>query len=186
MLRRWIELGPVLALAFASLTGCGDKPRAPALQKESVYQSSEEGFRFQVPDGWTQTAKAVVPAGKHEKERLLVRFNRSTRTNPASLEVTLADLPANTNMQTYLVSDRAGNPGWQINDPSEQLNISGQPATRWQIVPPANQEKFGMIKEIVVFRRGDRYYFFAARFPPEDPKVLAEVRQAVQSVVWKE
>src|SRR2546423_15656230 len=81
--------GGLLALCALLLLGCDSKPRAPALMDDPVYQNDREGFRFLVPDGWKQHARAEVPPGKSEKERLLVQYRRPAEGGEATLEVTL-------------------------------------------------------------------------------------------------
>src|SRR5262245_30253534 len=76
-------------------------PRAPALRPEPVYQNSREGFRFVAPEGWTQVAKAELPSGPAEKERLMVRYQAATG-DPAALEATVIDLPESTDLAAYL------------------------------------------------------------------------------------
>ena len=51
------------AMCLFVVSGCSTKPRAPALQDETVYQNSQEGFRFLPPADWKQQARAEFPAG---------------------------------------------------------------------------------------------------------------------------
>src|SRR5262245_1447579 len=90
------------AVGLALLLGCTPKPVAPALRDEPVYQNDQEGFRFLVPEGWSQNARTEVPPGPVEKERLLVQYKRRPPAKPATLEVSMADLPSSTNLATYL------------------------------------------------------------------------------------
>src|SRR5262245_25916538 len=111
----WSTLLRVVAIAAAALVlaSCSSGPRAPALRDEAVYQNDREGFRFRVPEGWTQHAKSDLPPGKANKEHLLVSYRRSSK--PASLEVSLADVPESADLATYLAGPSFGAKQWRKN-----------------------------------------------------------------------
>src|SRR5205823_9809363 len=83
-------------LVCALLPGCNSRPSAPALEDGPVFKDEREGFRFSVPDGWKQRARGQVPPGDLEGERMLVEDKCVTCAKPASLEVTVAGVPAGT------------------------------------------------------------------------------------------
>src|SRR5205807_3959401 len=78
----------VVIVALIFLLGRGG-PHAPALRSEPVYNNTREGFRFVAPEGWSQVAKADLPPGPVEKERLLVRYQAAT--GGGAMEVTIVD-----------------------------------------------------------------------------------------------
>ena len=66
-----------------------------------VYQNNREGFRFLVPDNWTQDASTMLPRGPLDKEELLTRYRMRTAGPGASLEVLCFDLPKGDVMLYY-------------------------------------------------------------------------------------
>src|SRR5689334_537493 len=98
-----VETGRMVLLLVVMLLGlgCQPKPKAPALLDEPVYQT-DEGFRFLVPEGWIMSARANVPPGPVEKERLLVQYRRASGESQATLEVSMMDLPEDADLAAYL------------------------------------------------------------------------------------
>ena len=121
----WIFLLPLTLTA-----GCNSQPRAPALSDEPVYQNSAEGFRFLVPPGWSQRAKANLPEGKLGKERLLVQYRRLTEAFVASLEVTACDRETAADLPALLAGPSFGIPQWPPQGPPEDLVVDDMPVQR--------------------------------------------------------
>jgi hypothetical protein len=166
------------------LAGCGgrDRPHAPALSDEPVYQNDREGFRFLVPDGWTQIARGELPPGRVERERMLVEYRLFGADKPATLEVTALDLDTGTDLKAYLAKRTSGET-WRPKGPAEALQIDGTPATRLVLTGrPAGDET---THDVLACRRGDRVYFFTGVFSSSDSKARDQVRRAVQGIVWK-
>jgi hypothetical protein len=164
------------------LCGCGSHPRAPALQSGPLYQNEREGFRFLAPEGWVQRARADLPAGPFGKEELLVAYARVT-DRPASLEVSLADLPEAADLRKFLTAAPSGGVKWQAKAMSESIVVNGVPASRFTLSGGAGKDT--TVKEVVAVRRGGRVYFFAGIFAAGDTATRDEVRRSVQTVVWK-
>ena len=53
--------GLALVLAVAA-AGCSDRPRAPRLSNDPVYQNDAIGLRFLAPEGWTIVSRAAAPS----------------------------------------------------------------------------------------------------------------------------
>jgi hypothetical protein len=176
------RLGLVVLWA-ACLTGCGGRPRAPALQDDPVYQNDQEGFRFLAPPDWTQHAKAAVPSGPVTKERMLVQYKRLRGGKGALLEVSLVDLPTSTDLKKYLAGPAFGANHWLLAAPVEKLEVDSVAADR--LIFQAQVEKAEMTREVVAFRRGERVYFFTGIFAAADKSAREQVRRAVGSTVWK-
>ena len=170
------------AVAAVLLAGCGARPRAPALQSGPLYQNERAGFRFLAPEGWVQRARADLPAGPFEKEELLVAYARVT-DRPASLEVSLADLPETADLRKFLTAAPSGGVKWQAKAAPEAVVVNGVPATRFTLTGGAG--KAATVKEVVAFRRGGRVYFFAGIFAAGDTATRDEVRRSAQTIVWK-
>jgi hypothetical protein len=174
----WIAIG-VMVLC----TGCSSRPRAPALENEPVYENKRAGFRFVAPEGWVQHAKADLPPGKLEKECLLVNYETPIRGKMAFLEVSLADLPESTDLASYLADSSYGVGRWRPAGAPENVTVHGVPAVRYSYT--ARQGKDQLTKEVVVFRRSDRVYFFTGVYPSSNSQSRDQVREAAMSTIWE-
>jgi hypothetical protein len=172
-----------LFVACALAAGCARKPQAPALLNETVYQNSQAGFRFLVPEGWTQSARSDSAPPKADKEYLLVRYELLTAEKPATLEVTLADVPETTGLAAFLSGPSHGRASWRQTGPAEELGIGDEPAIRLTFTGSVAGES--VTREVTAFRRGERVTFFTGMYPAGDTKARDEIRRAVGSVLWK-
>jgi hypothetical protein len=173
----------VVLFLIAAAAGCDSEPRAPALLDTPVYHNRQEGFRFLVPEGWTQNANANLPPGELEGEAFLVRYRMRTPEMGASLQILCLDDSG----QSDLAEHHAG-PSFRVNrwepvEPGESLEIGGKPAERfaYQAVISGRQ----MTKEVTCFRRGKRVYSFVGLFFSTDDKAREQIRRAVGSVIWE-
>src|SRR5438552_5185099 len=128
------------ALAAVVAVGCSSEPQAPVLRNEPVYENDTEGFRFLTPEGWRQHAKVNVPPGKLEKERLLVQYVGLSSEKGASLDVSMADLPATTDLTAYLAGPSGGLKAWRLKPPVEQIRVGGVSAQRFTFVGRIGKE----------------------------------------------
>lgn len=177
--RNWI---PLLAVFSASvLAGCQPKPKAPALLDEPVYQS-DEGFRFLVPEGWIMAARGNVPPGRLDKERLLVQYRRAEGDSQATLEVSAADLPEDSDLADYLSGPSFSATHWNQTGQPEKLEAGGKPGVRYRFRADVRRER--LAKEVTAFRRGDRVYFFTLLFAPSDATAPEQIRRAIGRLVW--
>lgn len=161
--------------------GCQPKPKAPALIDEPVFQSAE-GFRFLVPEGWIMAARANVPPGPVEKERLLVQYRRASGESNATLEVSLVDLPEQTDLATYLSRPSYSARHWEQSGQAESMEAGGMTGTRFRL--RASIEGKELAKEVTAFRRGGRVYFFTLLYPPKDTAASEQVRRAIAHLEW--
>lgn len=167
------------ALLFAILLlGCNERPKAPALGNDPVYHNSHEGFRFVAPEGWTQTASANFPDEAIDKERMLVRYEGRTGDSPAALEVSCIKLPESADLDAILDAPSHSISNWHREGAAKSIQIHDEPASRYIFL--SNKTA----KEVVVFRRGGRVYFFTTVYAAHDAKSRDLARQAVESVVW--
>jgi hypothetical protein len=167
----------------SAVGGCGGRPHAPPLKDEPVYQNSKEGFRFLVPEGWTQVARAEVPPGEATQELMLVEYKLLNAERPAGLSITLIDLPESSDLVTHLCGPALGSESWRLQRAPESMSLNGAPAQRFCLTN--SNAKDASMREVVVFRRGGRVYLFTGIFAMSDARAAAEVRRAVESVVWK-
>ena len=172
----------VLAL-LVSLIGCDSRPKAPVLRDAPVYQNDAEGFRFLVPKGWIQTASAVLPPERIEGEVVLVRYQMRTSEKAALVELLCFDRQ-NVDLQQYHAEKSHGVEDWRIVSPLSRREIHGMPAEH--CLYRGTSEKEALCKEVYAFRRGARVYSFIAFYWESDQNAREEVRQAIESVVWRE
>ncbi|HTU88491.1 MAG TPA: hypothetical protein VMF69_00190 [Gemmataceae bacterium] len=161
--------------------GCQPKPKAPALIDEPIYQS-DEGFRFLVPDGWIMAARANVPPGPVNKERRLVQYRRSSGDFNAILEVSLMDLPEDTDLTAYLSRPSFSARHWEPSGQAESMEAGGVHGTRFRF--SASIEGRKLAKEVTAFRRGGRVYFFTLLCPPKDAAAQEQSRRLIGGLVW--
>src|SRR5262245_60271828 len=93
----------LLAL-LAMIAGCSDRPRAPALRNDPVYENTSAGIRFMVPAGWTQQAKSEPSSKPANTEQLLVRYTGPRSPIPATFEVTYQDVDDSDDLQALLAA----------------------------------------------------------------------------------
>lgn len=167
----------VLPLALL-LAGCSDKPKAPALSNEPVYHNSRDGFRFAPPEGWVQTASGNFPAEAADRERMLVRYEGSTGDAPATLEVSCLNIAESDDLNPILDAPSHSIRSWKREGSPESIRIHDRDATRYGF------RSGETVKEVVVFRRGGRTYFFTALHSVKDGRSRELIRRAVESVVW--
>lgn len=171
------------AIVLIALAGCDSKPRAPALLDEPVYENDVEGFRFLAPEGWSLRGKAVLPPGPVTQERLLVVYQQLAADQGATLEVLRFDVPETTDLAAYLAGASYGTKQWTLKRPAEELRIG--PAAARRFLFAATQGKAEMLKDVVVFQRGGRYYFFTGLYWANDDAARDQIQRAVESTIWK-
>lgn len=175
------------AVAAASLLalllswGCQPKPKAPALIDEPVYQSSE-GFRFLVPEEWTMIGRASPPTGRVEKECLLVQYRRSSGDSDAMVEISLMDLPEDADLLEYLSRPSFSVRRWKSLGQPESIEAGGASGTCYRFSGRAG--KSDLAKEVIVFRRGGRVYFFTVLYSPKDATAVEQVRRSINGLTW--
>jgi hypothetical protein len=174
-----------LALLLATVVpaGCHHGPRAPALDDSPVYQNDQAGFRFLVPEGWSQSARSELPPGKLDKERLLVQYRRTASSKEATFEVSAADLGPSADLADYLAAPALGVKDWKLKPPPEDLEVSGVRGTRYNFAGRMGKED--VTREVVAFRRGERLYFFTTVFASKDTTAQEQARRAVSRLLWK-
>ena len=172
----------VLTLAYSALLtapGCSSKPRAPALQVGPVFQSKQEGIRFRVPDSWVQTARGEFPAGKLEKERLLVSYR--AKDHIAAFELNAMDYVEGVDLTAYLAERAYGSNIWKPVAPPEEVKIGELTGTRYLMSGRIDKET--MTLDVTSVRRGDRVYLFKGLHSSADKTARDQLRDALHSVI---
>jgi hypothetical protein len=153
------------------------------LQNDPVYRNKREHFRFLVPDGWIQSARQDLPSGRLEKERLLVQYRRLS-DQPAILEVSCTDLPESSDLAAYMAGPAFGSTQWHRLSPAEQFEVDGIAALRVTLAARVGAED--RAREVVVFRRGERVYFFTGLYAASDSSARDEIRRAVAAIIFSD
>jgi hypothetical protein len=177
MIARLLLLAPL-----ALLPACSDRPKAPPLTQESVYQNDAVGLRFLVPAGWTTQSRAVLPSGPLAKPIVLVTYQGGGE-KPAEFRVLVAELPDNTDLPQFLAGHPVGPDKWAPQSAVEPVTINGVQASRFTLVRSQGKEE--VRREVTAFRRGERVYFFLVDFAATDATSRDAVRTAVNSITWK-
>jgi hypothetical protein len=177
-IRRW----DALALVVLALAGCERTPRAPALTNGPVYQSTREGFRFLVPDGWTQVAHGEMPPAPVRDERMLVEY-RLVADQPVGLRVTAFDLPESEDLAAHLSQQLPEGGTWKLSTGPEACEAGGVAGTHLAFTGREGGQE--STRDMHAFRRGGRVYLFTGVFAPTDTKARLEVRRAVESLSWQ-
>ncbi len=177
---------PVAGLLFllAVVLSCDSAPRAPALMDTPVFHDRQEGFRFLVPDGWTQNARANLPPGRLEGESFLVRYRMKTPEMGAMLQIICFDDSGQTDLAEYHAGPSFRVRRWEAEGPGESIDVNGKQAERF--VHQAVIDGRRMTKETVCFRKGNRIYNFVGLFFSNDDKAREQIRRAVGSVIWQQ
>jgi len=166
---------------IVGFSGCTQGPRAPAIQDETVYRNSQEGFHFVPPENWKQQARAEFPAGPVPQKRLLVEYRCFTSEKPASLDVSMVDVSEARSL-AECVREQGVEDDWPPAGPIEDLKVGGRAAARGIFATRAGGEP--RLREIVAVRKGGRVYLFTAVFAPSDTRSKEAVRNAVATLTW--
>lgn len=174
---------PRAALLALAAFGCSpDKPKAPPLTNEAVYQNDKIGLRFLTPEGWQITARTDLPPGQLPRPVTLVAYVLNFGGKASDLEVTAADLPADTDLAKFFSTYQVGADRWAVK-PAEAVSVNGVAAERFVMTPASG--KGPARREATAFRRdGGRVYFFIVSYPATDPDRRDQARKCVESVAW--
>ena len=175
---RWL----IVALGLPALAGCHSSPAAPALSDSPVYRSESEGFRFLVPEGWTQLSNSTLPSGKLDGEVFLVRYRLISSEAGALFQVLCM-----TDSAADLVKHHAG-PSfraqeWDVVQPPEAVAVNGVDTER--LLYKTLVDKKEMTKHVTCFRRNGRVYSFVGLYYPTDDIARQQIERAVDSVIWE-
>jgi hypothetical protein len=172
----------VLLLIAVCLSGCDSRPSAPALSDAPVYQNKQEGFRFLVPEGWTQNASSILPPGPLEGEAFLVRYRMKTPELGATLQILCGEDSDGLDLREHHSGPAFRVERWEPTEPGEMIDVNGTEAERHVYTAVINGKR--MTKEVACFRHGGRVYSFVGLFSETDDKAREQIRRAVGSVIW--
>jgi hypothetical protein len=172
----------IVAILLIGASGCAERPKAPPLVNDTVYQNDRIGLRFLAPDGWSLVSRADPPSSPLPKPIILVGYHLSKGESHSELEVLAADLEEDADFGNFLVEHRIGAAVWTYRPPQEPVSVNGVDAKR--IILTRKTNKGEVRREATAFRRGGRVYFFIVTFAADDAAARDAARQSVQSVNW--
>ena len=175
---RWILILTVLFI----LPGCDGDPSAPELRDAPVYRSASEGFRFLVPDGWTQIANASLPSGELDKEVFLTRYRVRSPEMGAMLYVICFNDDESLDLQQYHSGASFRAQGWEVVSPMEEVKINESTGHRGLFKTTIDQNE--MSKDVLCFRKNGRVYSFVGLYWSIDEKAQQQLNRAVESIIW--
>lgn len=178
MPRRLLCLVP-LALVAA---GCSDRPSAPPLVNEAVYQNAAVGLRFLAPDGWSLSSRADPPPGRLAKPIVLVAYAHVQGTRPAEFELVAADVPEADDLGAFIAGYKIGPEKWTVQPGSEAVAVGGEAATRYKMTRGTGKDEYR--REATAVRRGGRVYVFVVSYGAADGDHRDQARRCVESATW--
>src|SRR5262245_24415035 len=99
---------PFAIVCLLFLSGCTEKPKAPPLVNDTVYQNDKIGLRFLAPEGWSVSSRAELPAQALPKPIILIAYQFNKGGTHSELEVLAADLSENAELEKFLAEHRIG------------------------------------------------------------------------------
>lgn len=175
--------GLILAALAASLPGCQDAPRAPALANETVYQNDAVGVAFVTPEGWTLYAKTTLPPGPLDRPIRLTAYGRAADKFHAEFELYAVDVPPGADLLDYLNTHKIGPGVWTPVGKPLALTVRGVPATRYAFAGVKADAKTR--RQVVAFPRGDRQLLIVFTHHDDDSQARDQAQKAIDSVTWK-
>ena len=175
-------VGAIVALLAG---GCDERPRAPALVPESVYENPDVGLTFLVPDGWITTSRSAAPVEtRFDKPHPLVRYQTPVGETSGTLELYAIDLPAGKDLIAYLSEGRnqIGSERWASKAAPVPDTINGTACTRYGLM---ELKKANRRRDIVAFDRGNgRIYTFILTYPA-GAAARQQGGRSIDSARWK-
>lgn len=180
MVREYHWSAPLLLLV--AIFGCSSQPAAPLLSDSPVYRNASEGFRFLVPEGWTQSASSLLPPGKLTGEIFLVRYRVRSPEAGAMLQILCMNDDKSLDLEEHHAkgSFRAG--AWNIIQPRKAITINKTVADR--MIYKAAMDQREMHKHVTCFRQNGRVYSFVGLYWSNDEQAQQQIERAADSIIW--
>jgi len=174
---------PLIALAAALAAGCTEKPQAPPLKYDALFQSDRAKIRFLAPRDWAIVTRSDVPPGELKKPVLLVSYLQSVgATRPAEFELYLVDLPADATFAMWYSEQRFGPAPWKLKEGAEAVEVSGVRGERFTSTAAGGKDE--QLREATAFRRGNRIHFFLVTCAARDEELRDHARKCIESATW--
>ncbi len=179
--KRFSAAAWVIALALnITLTGCDSDPKAPVLRDAPFYHNKSEGIRFIVPEGWKQTASALLPQGDFDDEVYLVRYSLTTPESGAMMVVLVMQEKTPVNLEEHLAGPSFRVQKWTVETPSEEIEVNGSKLEHFVFTAKVGERS--MTKDVYCFRRNSRIYSFLGLYWTGDHYAEQQIERAVKSL----
>lgn len=173
---------PACAALALLLPACADRPKAPPLSADSVYQNDEIGLRFLAPQGWAMQARATLPPGELRKPTILVAYRRGGAARPSEFDLLVGNADESTDLGAFLAEYQVGAGKWAQASAPKAVTVNGRAAT--QYVLTRTEGKTEVRREATAFLTAGRVYFFLVTYAANDPATRESVRSSIDSIVW--
>lgn len=163
------------------VAACADRPKAPPLTTEAVFQDDRIGLRFLVPAGWAIQSRTAIPDGPLNRTIVVASYRRMAGAKPATFEVLAMSPPPDADPERYLAEHGPGSEKWVRGSPA---NLAAEGAGPVRFVQVREPGKGDARRDVVADRRGDRLYYFVLTAPANDAEARAAVRTTIDSITW--
>src|SRR2546421_3005126 len=114
---------PALLMLLVA-AGCSDRPKAPPLTNDAVYQHEKIGLRFLTPEGWLVSSRAEPPPGPLTRPVVLAAYQNPRGERPAEMQVLAADLAADADLAAFVTDTRVSPDKWTPKPPPTTVTVN--------------------------------------------------------------
>lgn len=172
----------LLAGTIAWTSGCDSSPRAPLLRNSPVYHSESEGFRFRVPEGWSQSANTVLPAGDLPGDIFLTRYQVKTTEGGASMQIVCRNDVAAEQLEEHWSGPSFGVKTWKVEESLQ--NVKAGPVPGERIVYSGLLGGKTIMKHVTCLHKNKRLYSFVGLYAQNDEFARQQIERALDSLIW--
>lgn len=172
----------LLAGTIAGSSGCDSSPRAPLLRNSPVYHSESEGFRFRVPEGWSQSANTVLPAGDLPGDIFLTRYQVKTTEGGASLQIICRNDLSAEQLEQHWSGPAFGVTSWKVEEALK--NVTAGPVAGERIVYSGLLGGKTIVKHVTCLHKNKRLYSFVGLYWQTDEFARQQIERALDSLIW--
>ena len=172
----------LLVGTIAWTCGCDSSPRAPLLRNSPVYHSESEGFRFRVPEGWSQSANSVLPAGDLPGDIFLTRYQVKTTEGGASMQIICSDAVATEKLEKHWSGPAFGVKTWKLEESLQ--NVKAGPVAGERIVYSGLLGDKTIMKHVTCLHKNKRLYSFVGLYWQNDVFARQQIERALDSLIW--
>ena len=172
----------VLAGAIVGTCGCDSSPHAPLLRDSPVYHSESEGFRFRVPEGWSQSTNTVLPAGDLPGDVFLTRYQVKTTEGGASLQIICRNDVSAGQLEEHWSGPAFGVATWKVEEALQ--NVKAGPVAGERIVYSGLLGGKTIMKHVTCLHKNKRLYSFVGLYWQNDLFAREQLERALDSLIW--
>src|SRR5258707_347216 len=113
---------PALLLVLLA-AGCSDRPKAPPLTNDAVYQNEKIGLRFLTPEGWLVSLRSELPPGPLTRPGGLVAYQTPRGERPGEMQLLAAELGADGDFAAFVIGPRVSPDKWTPKPPPTTVTV---------------------------------------------------------------